>query len=63
MVAAGTLSPGLIIGVPVGFVNAAESKEMLAAKDFPFITSLGRKGGSPVAAAMVNALLRLAVLQ
>lgn len=52
--------PDLIIGVPVGFVNAAESKELLAEKNFPFITSLGRKGGTPVAVALVNALLRLA---
>jgi len=50
----------LIIGVPVGFVNAAESKEMLSETKLPFITSLGRKGGSPVAAAIVNALIRLA---
>ncbi|MDH5298735.1 MAG: precorrin-8X methylmutase [Desulfobulbaceae bacterium] len=52
--------PDLVIGVPVGFVNAAESKAILAEKPYPFITALGRKGGSPVAAAMVNALLRLA---
>ncbi|MEN8258939.1 MAG: precorrin-8X methylmutase [Thermodesulfobacteriota bacterium] len=52
--------PDLIIGVPVGFVNAAESKEILAEKEYPFITALGRKGGTPVAVAMVNALLRLA---
>lgn len=51
--------PDLIIGVPVGFVNAAESKEILAEKEYPFVTSLGRKGGTPVAVAMVNALLRL----
>ena len=50
----------LVIGVPVGFVNAAESKALLAEKDYPFITSLGRKGGSPVGAAIVNALLRIA---
>ncbi len=50
----------LVVGVPVGFVNAAESKEILAEKEYPFITSLGRKGGSPVAAAIVNALIRLA---
>ncbi len=56
----GKFSPDLVIGVPVGFVNAAESKELLAQKDFPFITALGRKGGTPVAVAMVNALLRLA---
>lgn len=52
--------PDLIVGVPVGFVNAAESKELLAEKSYPFITALGRKGGSPAAAAIVNALLRLA---
>ncbi|MCF6290892.1 MAG: precorrin-8X methylmutase [Desulfobacterales bacterium] len=53
--------PDLVIGVPVGFVNAAESKELLACKEYPHITALGRKGGSPVAAAIVNALLRLAI--
>lgn len=53
--------PDLVVGVPVGFVNAAESKELLAAKDYPFIACKGRKGGSPVAAAIVNALIRLAV--
>ncbi len=52
--------PPLVIGVPVGFVNAAESKELLSTTGLPFITSLGRKGGSPVAAAIVNALIRLA---
>ncbi|MGW8193532.1 MAG: precorrin-8X methylmutase [Desulforhopalus sp.] len=50
----------LIIGVPVGFVNAAESKALLVEENGCYITSLGRKGGSPVAAAIVNALLRLA---
>ena len=50
----------LIIGVPVGFVNAAESKALLVQENHCYITSLGRKGGSPVAAAIVNALLRLA---
>ncbi len=50
----------LIIGVPVGFVNASESKALLAETEYPFITSLGRKGGSPVAAAICNALIRLA---
>lgn len=52
--------PRLIIGVPVGFVNAEESKQILSRKDYPFITSLGRKGGSSIAAAIVNALLKLA---
>ncbi len=50
----------LVVGVPVGFVNAAEAKALLARKEYPFITSLGRKGGSPVAAAICNGLIRLA---
>ncbi|OGR17595.1 MAG: precorrin-8X methylmutase [Desulfobacterales bacterium GWB2_56_26] len=50
----------LIVGVPVGFVNAMESKALLVEENGCYITSLGRKGGSPVAAAIVNALLRLA---
>ncbi|MDY6853685.1 MAG: precorrin-8X methylmutase [Thermodesulfobacteriota bacterium] len=53
--------PCLVIGVPVGFVNAEESKEALSKKSYPFITSLGRKGGSHVAVAIVNGILRLAV--
>ncbi|MFP3984161.1 MAG: precorrin-8X methylmutase [Desulfurivibrionaceae bacterium] len=52
--------PRLIVGVPVGFVNAAEAKELLLQKDYPYITCTGRKGGSGVAAAIVNALIRLA---
>ncbi|MBI5026130.1 MAG: precorrin-8X methylmutase [Nitrospirae bacterium] len=51
--------PELVIGVPVGFVRAVESKEVLLHMKYPFITSLGRKGGSPVAAAIVNALLKM----
>ncbi len=58
------LRPDLIVGLPVGFVGAAESKDRLifAASELkaPFITSRGRKGGSNVAAAVVNALLILA---
>lgn len=60
LVEQGDFSPNLVIGVPVGFVNAEESKAMLAEQRYPYITSLGRKGGSPVAVAAVNALLRLA---
>ncbi len=56
----GLFTPDLVIGVPVGFVNAVESKAILESKPYPFITSLGRKGGTPVAVAAVNALLRLA---
>jgi precorrin-8X/cobalt-precorrin-8 methylmutase len=50
--------PGVIIGVPVGFVDAAESKlALVGVTAVPWITSIGRKGGSTVAAAVVNALL------
>jgi precorrin-8X/cobalt-precorrin-8 methylmutase len=59
---AGKLKPELVIGVPVGFVNVVESKEVLIASGIPFITARGRKGGSNVAAAIVNALLRIAAL-
>ena len=58
----GQAEPALIIGLPVGFVGAEESKNALAAggHDVPFITNIGRKGGSNVAAAVVNALAILA---
>lgn len=56
----GQFVPDLVIGAPVGFVNAAESKELLVAMNIPSIAVLGRRGGSPVAAAIVNALLKLA---
>ena len=50
--------PAVVIGVPVGFVGAAESKDLLAKKsNAPYITVLGNKGGSPIAASIVNALL------
>jgi precorrin-8X/cobalt-precorrin-8 methylmutase len=50
----------LVVGVPVGFVKAVESKALLAEQKFPFITALGRKGGTPAAVAIVNALLKIA---
>ncbi len=53
----GTLSPALVIGVPVGFVNVVESKELIIASSVPHIVARGRKGGSNVAAAIVNAML------
>lgn len=53
--------PALIIGTPVGFVGAAESKELLTQYAIPHITVNGTRGGSTVAAAIVNALLHLAV--
>lgn len=58
--AAGRFSPALVIGVPVGFVGAAESKARLRASGLPAITNVGEKGGSAVAAAALNALVRLA---
>lgn len=60
LVQRGTFAPDLIVGVPVGFVNAAESKDLLVAAGLPAITVLGRRGGSPIAAAIVNALLKMA---
>lgn len=54
---AGNLQPALVIGVPVGFVNVVESKELIIHSDVPHIVARGRKGGSNVAAAICNALL------
>lgn len=54
---AGKTKPALIIGVPVGFVNVVESKELILGTDLPYIVARGRKGGSNVAAAICNALL------
>jgi precorrin-8X/cobalt-precorrin-8 methylmutase len=56
----GEAKPGLVIGLPVGFVSAAESKEELAKLDIPFITNIGRKGGSTVTVAALNAISILA---
>ena len=53
----GELQPALIIGVPVGFVNVVESKEIIIASSAAYIVARGRKGGSNVAAAICNALL------
>lgn len=57
MIDAGEISPALIIGVPVGFVNVVESKEEIMETNVPHIVAKGRKGGSNVAAAIVNALM------
>lgn len=54
------MKPGLVIGVPVGFVSVIESKQALAELDVPQISIKGRKGGSPAAASILNALLILA---
>ena len=53
----GKLTPALIVGVPVGFVNVVESKELILELDTPHIVARGRKGGSNVAAAICNAML------
>ena len=54
----GKINPELIIGVPVGFVNVVQSKELiLGLKDTPYIVAKGRKGGSNIAACICNALL------
>ncbi|MDN4074129.1 MULTISPECIES: precorrin-8X methylmutase [Fictibacillus] len=60
LVKEGEAKPGLVIGLPVGFVSAAESKEELAKLDIPYITNLGRKGGSTVTVAALNAISLLA---
>ena len=57
MMKKGEISPALIVGVPVGFVNVVESKELIIASDVPHIVARGRKGGSNVAAAICNAML------
>lgn len=57
---AGVATPALVVGIPVGFVDAAESKEALRESGLPYVTVVGARGGSPLAAAAVNALLRLA---
>lgn len=57
----GKVNPKLIVGVPVGFVGAAESKEYLREFDIPQITTIGNKGGSNVAASIINALLYMVV--
>ena len=57
LIGEGAVKPALVIGVPVGFVNVVESKELFLGGDTPYIIARGRKGGSNVAAAIVNALL------
>ncbi|PBO84449.1 MAG: precorrin-8X methylmutase [Thaumarchaeota archaeon] len=60
MVKEGIVKPALIVGIPVGFICATESKEELAKlEETPFITNLGRKGGSSSASAIINAIFKL----
>lgn len=53
-------NPALVVGLPVGFVNAAESKAALVETKIPYISNVGRKGGSNVAASVINALALIA---
>lgn len=57
MMEAGKFTPDFVIGVPVGFVNVVAAKELFLNSDVPYIINRGRKGGSNIAAAIVNALL------
>lgn len=57
LIRSGELNPALVIGVPVGFVNVTESKELIMKAGVPYIVARGRKGGSNVAAAICNALV------
>jgi precorrin-8X/cobalt-precorrin-8 methylmutase len=57
LVRAGKMKPDLVIGVPVGFVNVVEAKELIMTTGVPYIVAVGRKGGSNVAAAICNALI------
>lgn len=59
MIREGVSRPALVVGIPVGFVSASESKEELTRTDVPFITNIGRKGGSPAASSIINAIMLL----
>jgi precorrin-8X/cobalt-precorrin-8 methylmutase len=56
----GIMKPDLIIGMPVGFVEALESKDRLCKTNFTYITNISRKGGTPATAAAINALIKIA---
>lgn len=60
LVTEGKVKPELIVGVPVGFVNVVQSKELIMETDVPYIVARGRKGGSNIAACICNALLYMA---
>ena len=62
LAAAGAVEPALVIGVPVGFVGAAESKAALRASGLPAVSNVGERGGSAAAAAACNALIRAAAI-
>lgn len=56
-ISSGEMRPDLVVGVPVGFVNVVQAKELIMTAGVPYIVARGRKGGSNVAAAIVNALM------
>ncbi|MGB9803535.1 precorrin-8X methylmutase [Desulfofundulus sp.] len=60
LISTGQARPALVVGTPVGFVGAAESKKELMSQDIPYITITGTRGGSTIATAVVNALLLMA---
>ena len=57
LIESGAFRPALVIGVPVGFVNVTAAKEMIMEAGVPYIVAVGRKGGSNIAAAIINALM------
>lgn len=59
MIERGEVKPALVVGVPVGFVGAAESKEVFAKLDTPYIVNVGTRGGSTIAVSIINALIYL----
>lgn len=59
LIRAGEFRPELVIAAPVGFVNVVPAKELIMESGVPYIAAVGRKGGSAVAAAIVNALIRM----
>ena len=60
LIESGAAKPALVVGLPVGFVNAAESKDALIKSHIPFISNQSRKGGSNVAVSVINALALIA---
>ena len=57
MIVEGRVRPALIVGMPVGFVNVLESKELLRYVDVPYVMLEGRRGGSPLAVASLHAIM------
>jgi len=59
LIASGIVKPALVIGTPVGFVNAAASKERLRSLDVPSISIVGTRGGTPIAVAAMNEMINM----